>query len=95
MKKVVCHENGEDVICGADDAASRQIVVATLNFLKAEIESNLIATDSGVASVLHLIESLALETQRPLTKSQIEKAMVPARMVAPQSMVPPTSTIVH
>lgn len=95
MEKVICHESEEDVICGPDDAASRQVVVATLNFLKVEIESNLMVADPGVASVLHLIESLAHETQRPLTKSQVEKAMVPARMVARQSTVLPTPKFVH
>ena len=75
----------EDFICETDDVASRQIVVATLNFLKTEISANLAVENPGVASVLHLIESLATETQKPLTKNQLEKAMAPARTLATQA----------
>lgn len=82
MGKEACEEGGEAVVYEADDVASRQIVVATLNFLKAEIAANLMAESPGVASVLGLIEKLAAETQKPLTKSQIEKTKIPARLVA-------------
>lgn len=82
MGKEASEDGDEGVVYEADDVASRQIVVATLNFLKAEIAANLRAESPGVASVLSLIETLADETQKPLTKSQIEKTKIPARMVA-------------
>lgn len=86
---------GEDFICGTGDVASRQIVVATLNFLKTEISANLAVENPGVASVLHLIESLALETQKPLTKRQVENAMAPARMLVTQATSARPLKLVH
>jgi hypothetical protein len=93
MEKSICREGGEGALGEEGDEASRLIVVATLNFLRAEISANLMEESPGVASVLALIESLALETQKPLTKGQLEKTKIPARMGAMKATL--THRFVH
>lgn len=69
---------GED----ATNVATRQVVIATLAFLGAEIKANLQESDPGVSAVLHLIESLAQETSKSLTSVQAAKAELPAELAA-------------
>ncbi len=62
----------------SDDVSTRQIVVATLNFVSAEIRANLQAAHPDIAAVLHMIEGLASEMERPLSKKEVAETKLPA-----------------
>lgn len=82
---------GED----AGSVATRQIVMATLVFLEAEIKASLQESDPGVSSVLHLIESLAHETKKSLTSEQAAKAELPAELAAGRMRLRGSQLFVH